>query len=239
MALTLTKKKETEYLSLPKPPEVIKEQQDEVDDVEDRFKRHEKILDPDVKQDLESKLWYQIWDWKNSRSALQSKLRELNDLYEGVVKVTDFPWVGASQLHVPIPKVKAREIKSTINRNTMRPVPFLMTKYSGPDDQYEDTKDFVRAIENFTEDKIKNGTNIHQTLKDALIPIIRDGTTPVQVVWETELERVIDRKMYTSVKDFLSDYPSPDAAGVTSEKFSKIIQRLSRDSKYEVKYEYV
>ena len=242
MALTLTlpkqKDKEIEYLVLPKPPEEVLGEQEDADEVEDRFKRQEIKLDADVKKDLEAKLWYQIWDWKNSRASLQAKLRELNDLYEGVVKITDFPWPGASQLHVPVPKIKAREIKSTINRNTMRPIPFLMTKYAGPDLNYEQSKDFVKDIENFTEDKIKNGTNIHQVLKDAIIPCIRDGTCPVQIIWETELERVCDRKLYMSARDFLGDYPSAEAAGISSERFARILQKLNRDSQYEVKYEY-
>lgn len=226
------------YAILSKPPEEVLKQQEDADDVEDRFKRQEIKLDLDIKRDLESKLWYQIWDWKNSRAALQAKLRELNDLYEGVVKITDFPWPGASQLHVPVPKIKAREIKSTINRNTMRPVPFLMTRYAGPDSNYAQSKDFVKDIENFIEDKIKVGTNIHQILKDSIIPIIRDGTCPIQIIWETELERVCDRKIYQSAQEFLTDYSSPEKAGISEERFTKIMRQLNSGNSYEIKYEY-
>jgi hypothetical protein len=237
MEITLPRKKDISYLTLSEPPKEMLDQQEEADEVEDRFRRQAIELDPDFKQDLEAKLWYQIWDWKNSRASLQAKLRELNDLYEGVVRVTDFPWVGASQLHVPIPKIKAREIKSTINRNTMRPIPFLMTKYAGPDSGYENSKEFIRDIQDFIEDKIKS-TNVHQTLKDALIPIIRDGTTVPQIVWETELERCMDRKRYQSVRDFLSDYPDAKSAGINEDRFAKIIRNLSQGNPYEVAYEY-
>jgi hypothetical protein len=230
--------KETQYLSLTKPPEEVLSQQDEAEEVEDRFKRYETVLDPETKADLESKLWYEIWDWKNSRASLQNKLRELNDLYEGVVKISDFPWPGASQLHVPVPKIKAREIKSIINRNTMRPVPFLMAKYSGPDISYEESKDFVRNMEQFIEDKIKYGTNIHQILKESIIPIIRDGTCPIQIIWDTELERVLDRKTYTSVQEFIADYPDARSAGISGERYSKILRQLNSQVPYEVKYEY-
>ena len=173
-------KVETKFLVLSKPPTDVKDQEDDADAVESRYKRRAIELDEDVKAELEQQLWYEIWDWKNSRAGLKTKLRDLNDLYEGVTKVTDFPWPGASSLHIPVAKIKAREIKSTINRNTMRPVPFLMAKFAGPDTVYEDTKDFIGAIEDFIEDKIKNETNIHSTLKDAIIPTIRDGTCPIQ-----------------------------------------------------------
>lgn len=228
----------TEFISLTKPPEEILDSQDQIEELENRFKRRAIKLDEETKSDLESKLWWEIEDWKDSRTTLKTKLRELNDLYEGVVKVTDFPWVNSSQLHVPIPKIKAREIRSTINRNTMRPVPFLMTKYSGPDDLYKDSRDLVNDVEDFIEDKIKNGTNIHSILKEAIIPIIRDGTCPVQIIWETDLERATDYKIYEDVTSFLKDYPDADAAGVSSKVFSKILQKLNTDSFYEVEYEY-
>lgn len=229
---------ETEYVAFKKPPEDLVDTQEQAEEIEERFKRRALKLSDDDKADLEKRLYYEVVDWKDSRSTLKTKLRDLNDLYEGVVKVTDFPWPGSSQLHVPIPKIKAREIKSTINRNTMRPIPFLMTRYSGPDELYQAGQPVVRDIEDFIEDKIKNDTNIHQVLKDAIIPTIRDGTCPIQIIWETELERVTDYKMYMSAQEFLTDYPSADSAGIPAERFSKIISQLNRKKQYEVQYEY-
>lgn len=246
MALTILKSElqrnrepvETKFVSLSKPPEDLLETQDQAEQVENRFRRRAIKLSKEVKADLESKIYYEVQDWKDSRATLKSKLRDLNDLYEGVVRVTDFPWPGASQIHVPIPKIKAREIRSTINRNTMRPVPFLMCKYAGPDTTYEDTMPIVNSMEDFIEDKIKNGTNVHQTLKDAIIPTIRDGTCPVQIIWETELERVTDYKLYDSVEDFTGDYPSAESAGVGAKQYAKILAALNNDERYEAQYEY-
>lgn len=229
---------ETKFLSLTKPPEELQDSQEQVEEISDRFKRRAIQLDDNMRERLERQIYYELQDWKDSRASLKVKLRELNDLYEGVVKVTDFPWPGASHLHVPIPKIKAREIKSTINRNTMRPSPFLMVKYAGPDALYSSSRDLVNILEDFTEDKIKNDTNIHQTLKDAIIPTIRDGTCPVQIIWETEWERVTDYKIYETPRDFLSDYASAEDAGVSSKQFSKILQQLSQNKRYEVQYEY-
>lgn len=231
-------KKDTTFLTLQNPPEELVDSQTQIEEIEERFKRHRIRLDEKQLRKYGSQLYYQITDWKDSRSALRTKLRENNDLYEGVVKVTDFPWVGASQLHVPIPKIKAREIKSTINRNTMRPVPFLMVKYAGPDSLYQDSRDFVNALEDFVEDKMKNGTNVHQTLKDGIIPTIRDGTCPIQIIWETDWERVIDYKMYDSPSVFIKDYPSADDAGISNQQYSKILSQLRSGNKYEVQYEY-
>lgn len=229
---------ETEFLSLSRPPEDMIDSQNQVDEVENRFRRRAVVLSSEKKADLEEKLFYEIQDWKDSRSSLKKKLKEWNNLYEGVVTVSDFPWPGASQLHVPIPKIKAREIKSTINRNTMRPVPFLMCNYSGPDALYKENRQLANDIEEFIEDKIKFGTNVHSTLKDAIIPAIRDGTCVPQVIWETEIERVTDYKMYTSPRQFIEDYPDAESAGVSAKEYSRILQKISSGIRYDLQYEY-
>lgn len=230
--------KETEFVSLPNPPEELSESQDQAEEIEARFIRRAIELPEQKKKKLASKLCQEIQEWKDSRSKLQQKLREWNDLAEGIEKPTDFPWVGASSVHIPLPKIKLREIKSTITRNTMRPVPFLMCKYSGAEDQLSTYQSTTKQIEDFMEDALRNKTNIHSTLKEALLPIGRDGTTPVQIMWETEIERVTDYKMYESVEDFLSDYPDADSAGISSKKFRDIVAKLHNGSTYEVQYEY-
>ena len=233
---------ETAFVNLENPPQFLEEEQLQSEEISARFKRRAIKLSPEKKRKLEEELYWILTDWKESRTGLNTKLREWNDLYEGVVKITDFPWIGASHLHVPLPKIKAREIKSTINRNTMRPVPFLMCKYAGPQSDFQKNGDFVKDIENFIEDKIKNETNIHQTLKDAIIPALRDGTAVPQIIWDTDIERVTDYKMYNpeqnGYQDFIKDYPTADSAGISPEKYSNILSKLNNGIKYEVQYEY-
>ena len=57
-------------------------------------------------------------------------------------------------------------------------------------------------------------------------------------MWDTELERVIDRKVYDSAKDFLADYPTAEDAGVGEQKFASILRKLNGGESYEVEYEY-
>ncbi len=159
-------------------------------------------------------------------------------MYEGVTEISNYPWVGASEVHVPVPKIKAREIRSTISRTTMRPVPFLMAKYSGPDDMRKQNRDLTKSIESFIEDKIKTGTNVHQTLKDAIIPTIRDGTCPIQIIWETELERVCDYKMYDDTDDFTEDYPNAKSAGVSQKEYDRLFQKIADGGSIEIQFEY-
>lgn len=228
---------EATLLTFKKAPTPLEDVETQTEEVESRFRRRAIKLDDIVKKNLEQDLYDKIVDWRDSRSSLNRKLKDLNDLAEGVVTVTDFPWKGASNIHVPMPKIKLRELRSTINRTVLRPVPFLMAQYAGPNELYQDSRGIVKDIEDFVEDKIKNDTNVHEKLKEGVAPTIRDGTSVPQIVWETELERVTDFKLYTSPEDFANDYPSAEDAGISSSKYSEIVKALANGGKYEIQFE--
>ncbi len=229
---------ELEFGRIPNPPASYSEMEQDIEEAHERFERRVVDLDDDIKMELELELQLIVEDWIANRSGLEEKLRGWNDLLEGVTSETDFPWVGASNLHIPLPKIKAREITATINRSTMRPVPFLTTKYCGPSSLYESSKNFTKDLENFVEDKLKNDTNIHQTFKDAIVPIFRDGTVPIQIMWETSYEMVTDWKLYEKAQDFATDYPSADEAGISKQKYNEILKMLVDGKRYEAEFEY-
>lgn len=223
---------------IPNAPKSMAESETQIDEVSSRYKRRSIKLGEDDQKALEQKLFTMLRDWTESNASLNQKLMDWNDLFEGVTQQSDFPWPGASQVHIPLPKVKAREISSTINRSVMRPIPFLTTRYAGPADLYEQSKRSVQDIENFVEDKIKNDTNIWRTLKEAIPAIFRDGTVPLQIMWETEWETVTDFKVYDSIQDFVEDYPSANDAGISKSRYNEIISTLKSGKNYEIEYEY-
>lgn len=226
------------YAEFTKPPKDLKESEEMVENAIQRFKRRKVKLTDEEKTDLELELTQIVDDVEDSHAGLDSKLIELNDLYEGVTEETDFPWPGASNIKIPMEKIKGREITSVINRTTMRPIPFAVTTYAGPDSLYQENKDFVKDLEAFAEDKLKNATNIHELLKMCLPVIYRDGTAIPQVMWETEYERVSDYKLYVKVTDFVTDYPDSESAGISVKKWQEIVDSLSKEEKYEIRYEY-
>lgn len=235
----LNEEEETaKLLTFKKAPVPLEDSETQTEQVEDRFRRRAIELDEVTKAKLEQDIWEKLIDWRDSRSSLNRKLKDLNDLAEGVVTVTDFPWRGASSVHVPMPKIKLRELRSTINRTVLRPIPFLMARFAGPNELFATAQPTIKDIEDFVEDKIKNDTNVHETLKDGVTPTIRDGTSVPQIVWETEFERVTDFKLYTSVEDFANDYPSAEEAGISSDKYTEITTALANGQKYEIQFEF-
>lgn len=229
---------ETEYGRIPRPPAKYSEEQEEIEELQERFGRRVIDLDDDIRREVEHDLWIKLTDWNESRSALEQKLRAWNDLFEGVTPQTDFPWIGASSVHIPLPKIKGREIAATINRSTMRPIPFLTTQYAGPASLYDQSKDFVKTLESFLEDKIKNDTNIHETIKEGIVPTYRDGTCPIHIMWDTQYEVVTDWKLYENVQDFTTDYPSAEDAGISESRYGDIIKKIGSGGKYEAQFEY-
>ncbi len=229
---------ETKLATFSKPPAELEDVETQVEEIESRFKRRALKLSEKVKTDLERELYDLIQDWKDSQSGLEAKLKEWNDAAEGVTTVTNFPWKGASDLRIPLEKIKMREIKSTINRTSLRPVPFLMVKYSGPAEFYETATSVCKEIEDFLEDKLKNGTNGHEILKGCINPTTRDGTAIPHFPWETEFEHVTDYKLYTDLSEFVKDYPDSDSAGVSEDKYDEIVKILADGGKYDVQFDY-
>jgi hypothetical protein len=235
---TREKEDKTKLSELSNPPAELKESQDDISEISARLKRQEIKLTDDERDSLKQRLNLMVDNWKVSRSGLADKLRLWNDKFEGVVVKSDFPWVGASFLSPPMAKIKARELKSVINRSVLRPEPFLMVKTTGPDVIQSTYRDTSRQIENFVEDVVKRKTNVHRTIKDAVNVITRDGTCPIQIIWETDWERVYDYKIYSKAEDFIRDYPTVEDAGVSDKEYGAILGKLAEGKTHEVLYEY-
>lgn len=226
------------YAEFSKPPQNLQESQDMVENCVQRLKRRKVELDDDETSELEGEVQRMVYDWEDARTGLEVKLRDLNDLNEGVSEQTDWPWVGACSTVVPMGKIKGREITSVISRTTIRPIPFAVTNYAGPDSLYEDSKSFINELGNFVEYALKEGTNIHEMLEMSLPVTYRDGTAPLQIIWETEYEKVCDYKLYSEATEFAKDYPDADSAGISKKKWSDIVDKISQGKKYEIRYEY-
>lgn len=226
------------YAEFKKPPQSLKESEEMVDNLIERIKRREVSLTDDETSQLNLELEDMVFSWEDSRSGLETKLRDLNDQDEAVTYQTDHPWPGANSTTLSLGKIKKREVVSVISRTSIRPIPFAVASYAGPDSLYDQSKQFVKDLEAFVEDKIKNDTNVHQMIEMSPGVIFRDGTCPLQIMWETEYENVSDWKLYRSAVEFASDYPDAESAGISKKKYQKIIDSISQGNSWEIRYEY-
>lgn len=226
------------YYEFKKPPANLKESQDMVENLIERTKRRQVTLTEDEEDALKLELQRQVTSWEDSRSGLETKLRDLNDRAEAVTFQTDFPWPGANSTTLSLEKIKMREVSSVISRTAIRPIPFAVASYAGPQSLYTESKDFVKDLESFVEDKLKNDTNIFQMIEMSPNVIFRDGTAPLQIMWETEYENVSDWKLYKQATDFATDYPDADSAGISKKKYREILDDLSQNKSWEIRYEY-
>lgn len=226
------------YTEFKKPPKSLKESEEMVENLIERTKRRKVTLSDDEMDKLKLELEDMVFGWEDSRSGLETKLRDLNDQDEAVTYQTDHPWPGANSTTLSLGKIKKREVVSVISRTAIRPIPFAVATYAGPESLYNESKEFVKDLESFVEDKIKNDTNIHQMIEMSPGVIFRDGTSPLQINWETEYENVSDWKMYKTAVDFVEDYPDADSAGISKKKYQKIIDSISQGNPWEIRYEY-
>lgn len=226
------------YSEFKKPPASLKESEEMVENLIERTKRRKVTLTADEQDALKLELQREVQSWEDSRSGLETKLRDLNDRAESVTYQTDFPWPGANSTTLSLEKIKMREVTSVISRTAIRPIPFAVASYAGPASLYTESKDFVKDLESFTEDKLKNDSNVFEMIEMSPAVIFRDGTAPLQIMWETEYEHVSDWKLYKQATDFATDYPDSDSAGILKKEYRKILDTLTQGKAWEIRYEY-
>jgi len=180
-------------------------------------------LSADKMADLEKQVKLALEDSKTNTTTMRRRLNSLNDMLEGVAQEVDYPFPNASNIDVKMAIGTARTLRSTMVR----------ALFPDPDRAFTVSiaKDEMRGDANTIEDafnwKAGHENNLIEALKDAVIPIFRDGTAFLQGIWERASHKVIDYKSYLTPEEFLVDYPDPEAAGVSGEKFTEILSHLT------------
>ncbi len=76
-------------------------------------------LTDDQMDKLKKRVFKEIAAWKSDTSGLQTKLRRANDLVEGVIEETDYPFVGCSNVHIPIIAINMKVFHSFTRRSLL------------------------------------------------------------------------------------------------------------------------
>lgn len=173
--------------------------------------------------------------WFRQTIPLRRRLVGLNELLEGVVKDTNFPFEGASNITMGYASGMARTFKSTFNK----------TAYQDPDiysatTKNEELKPVLANLEEAANYSFHTGSNGLDTLKQGTIPCLRDGTLIISGFWDRVIESCTDSKTYKSFMDFQADYPTADTAGMTEEEYGTIADAFIVDPETEIvaNYEY-
>lgn len=165
-----------------------------------------------------------ILDEEISNTAnLRRRLNTLNDILEGVSQEVNSPFPQASNVDVKMAIGIARTLSSTMKR----------ALFSDPDRAFvasiddESRRQDANEVEAAFNWKAAHENGLIDAMKDAIVPIFRDGTSFIQGVWEKDIQRAIDYRSYDTAEAFMVDYPDPESAGVSEDKFNEILAHLS------------
>jgi hypothetical protein len=170
------------------------------------------------KQKNRLKAWLKarLSEWKNDTEELHRILEEDNDLVEGVVPETDFPWEGASNVHIPVTEMYMEVYKSIEKRSILGAD---LIWYGETD--IDELKDQLADIEEALNYKARNEWNIEQCLARVFWTTNRDGLGVMQITWAEEYEEVNDVILITTPEEFAAEFPSPDEMGIDAAEYKE------------------
>lgn len=174
-----------------------------------------------------------INEWKSDTEDLHRRLEEDNDLVEGMVTETDFPFEDCSNVHVPITETYMEVYKSVEKRSILG----ADLLWYGETD-VDELKDLLAEVEELMNYKARHEWNIEKCLAQVFWTTNRDGLGIIQCTWEETYEPARDIVMLTGEDDFLAEFPNPETAGLDEHEYMElwqyVIQNASEDMPVEV-----
>lgn len=176
-------------------------------------------LSKDQKDKLKKWLKKRIEEWKEDTTDLRKRLAEDLDLVESVVYETDFPWTGASNVHVQVTEIYMDVYRSVFDRSILG-ADMIWTCETDLDE----LRDVLADVEEAMNYKARNEWNIDSALKGAFWTTSRDGLGIVQATWAEEYEKVNDIAIIGNIDDFRNEFPSPEESGISVEEYMQLAQ---------------
>ena len=183
----------------------------------------------DKLDDIANKIWKEYTAWDRQSKPYRRHLVTLNEMLEGVVEETNFPFEGASNITISYASGMARTFKATFNKTAFQDADIFsaVTK----DEELKPQIDKVEEGINYSFHSECNGLDI---LKQGTIPLVRDGTLIISGFWDRRIEKCSDSRSYKAFADFQTDYPNFSAAGISEEEYQDIADTFIKNDDVEV-----
>src|SRR3990167_2219882 len=190
-------------------------------------KRLGSLLDLTDKQKkrIKKRLHKEIESWMDETEELHRQLEEDNDLVEGIVEETDFPWEGAYNTHVPITGTYMAIFRS-VQRRSILGADVVWYAEVEPGNKSL-AQEVLAKIEEMMNYKARKEWNISEALSGVIWTANRDGLGVMQVVYAEEYELMSDVFLAVSVDDFISEFPTPREAGLEPRDYAAAVKQIA------------
>lgn len=179
-------------------------------------------LTEEQKKKIKKKLRKEIKAWKENSAGLHRNLERWNDLLEGVVDETEWPFPGASNVHIPLIAIYCKVYHSIERRSILGSD--LIWYVETEEDELRDATPQVEEAINY---KARNVWNITSAISDVFWTTNRDGLGILQVSYMEEFEEnVQDVVIITSIQDFADEFPTPQDANMDEAEWNQMQQHV-------------
>lgn len=171
-------------------------------------------------------------EWKSNTSELHSSLRRWNDLVEGVMEETDYPFEGASNLHIPLIAIYMKVYHSILRRSILAADSIW---YAETDNEVLDQ--WLPDIEESLNYKARAKWNIAEGISDVIWTTERDTLGILHIPYVEEYEENVKDIIYVhSMEDFLEEFP-PEDPGLSKEEWQSWAAMVQAEATDEIPVE--
>lgn len=187
-----------------------------------------KLIELSATQRARLKKWLKnrLTEWETDTQDLANRLIEANELVEGLIPETDFPFAGCSNVHVPITEMYM-EVYKSIQKRSLLGADIL---WYAETDEDGDIVDVLVDVEQAINYYARNEWNVEDAVSKVLWTTNRDGLGIIQATWQEEYETRDDLIYVRNVKDFLEEFPDPETARLSEEHWLAAIQYISQNA---------
>lgn len=191
-------------------------------------------LTEDQKKDIEQDIKNHIEHWKQNRSDLESKLKRWNYLTEGITEQTNFPWPGASNLHIPITGIHLSIFHSAARQTMFSHDNIFTIDYFGLEPEQLQS---ALKQENFLNYKCSTEIGFDPIASDLVWCAGRDGVAIAQVHWVEDLKLVKQFHIFDDIQKFQEQFPTPESLKIASEVYESILNKINTGEEVELEIE--
>ena len=172
---------------------------------------------------LSKKLAKELQSYEDNTGTLITNLRRWNDLLEGVLEETDFPWEGSSNLHIPLVAIHLFTLHSVMARSMLMVEPIWFAKTLD-----QNMKDIIPEIEAAITFKSRSDWNIVSALRDVMWTTGRDGLGILQVPYVIDVDHIREVISVESRAEYADEFPDAESAGLTEDEYQTKLEEASK-----------
>lgn len=185
-------------------------------------------LSEEQRKKLGKKISKEIENWKTDSAELHKTLQDWNDILEGVIEETDYPYEGAPNLHIDLIGI-CMKIYHTIASRSILGQREVWYGISAADSDVADM--WTDKVEEMVNLKTEFDWNLKEQMRDAIYCGARDGLSGLKIPYAEDYERVKEVIYVESVEQLLEEFSGDMAeSGLEEEELQELMLRVQNEA---------